>query len=130
MLDIYDDKNFLFLEIKGIFKKSVLLDLIEKIRPYKKIILISFWHKNLRNINQISKRIKIGASFDKYSTKYLIELINELNLSCLVLNKRLIEDSFVNNLKIPKHYYTINNREVFLKYGKSRSLIIEYKSIR
>ena len=130
MLDIYDDKNFLFLEIKGIFKKSVLLDLIEKIRPYKKIILISFWHKNLRNINQISKRIKIGASFDKYSTEYLIKLINELNLSCLVLNKRLIEDSFVNNLKIPKHYYTINNREVFLKYRKSRSLIIEYKSIR
>ena len=130
MLNIYDDKNFLFLEIKGIFKKSVLLDLIEKIRPYKKIILISFWHKNLRNINQISKKIKIGASFDRYSIDYLIKLIYELNLSCLVLNKRLIEDSFVNSLKIPKHYYTINNRKLFLKYENSRSLIIEYKSIR
>lgn len=120
----------MFLEIKGIFKKSVLLDLLEKIRPFKKIILISFWHKNLRNINQISKKIKIGASFDRYSSEYLIKLINELNLSCLVLNKRLIEDSLLNNLKIPKHYYTINNRKVFLKYEKSRSLIIEYKSIR
>ena len=73
LLNIYDDKKELFLELKGVFKKSVLLKLLNKTKDFKKITFISFYHKNLFNIKNISSQFKVGASFYKYSKNYILK---------------------------------------------------------
>ena len=129
LLNIYDDKKELFLELKGVFKKSVLLKLLNKTKNFKKITIISFYHKNLFNIKKVSNQFKVGASFYKYSKKYILNIQNKLDLSCLILDKKFLDDQFIQSLKIKKHFYTIQKKEVFLKYKKSNSLIIDYISI-
>ena len=128
-MNIYDDKKELFLELKGVFKKSVLLKLLNKTKDFKKITFISFYHKNLFNIKNISTQSKVGASFYKYSKKYILKIQNKLDLSCLILDKRFLDDQFIQSLKINKHFYTIQEKEMFLKYEKRNSLIIDYISI-
>ena len=129
LLNIYDDKKELFLELKGVFKKSVLLKLLNKTKNFKKITIISFYHKNLFNIKKVSNQFKVGASFYKYSKKYILNIQSKLDLSCLILDKKFLDDQFIQSLKIKKHFYTIQKKEVFLKYKKSNSLIIDYISI-
>ena len=129
LLSIYDDKKELFLELKGVFKKSVLLKLLNKTKDFKKITFISFYHKNLFNIKNISTQYKVGASFYKYSKNYILRIHNKLDLSCLILDKRFLDDQFIQSLKIKKHFYTIQEKEMFLKYEKRNSLIIDFISI-
>ena len=129
LLNIYNDKNDLFLELKGVFKKSVLLKLLNKTKNFKKITIISFYHKNLYNIKNISTQFKVGASFYKYSKKYILNIQSKLDLSCLILDKKFLDDQFIQSLKIKKHFYTIQKKEEFLKYKKGNSLIIDYISI-
>ena len=129
LLNIYDDKKELFLELKGVFKKSVLLKLLNKTKDFEKITFISFYHKNLFNIKSISTQSKVGASFYKYSKNYILNIQNKLDLSCLILDKRFLDDQFIKSLKIKKHFYTIQEKEMFLKYEKKNSLIIDHISI-
>ena len=129
LLNIYNDKIDLFLELKGIFKKKVLLKLLKKTKKYKKIIFISFYHKNLSNIKKISSNRKIGASFYKYNKKYLVNLDKKLKLNCLILDKKNINDPFFKSYKTKKYFYTIKKKETFLKYNKSNNLIIEHECL-
>ena len=129
LLSMYDDKKELFLELKGVFKKSVLLKLLNKTKGFKKITIISFYHKNLFNIKNISTKFKVGASFYKYSKKYILNIQSKLDLSCLILHKKFLDDQFIQSLKIKKHFYTIQKKEMFLKYRKNNSLIIDFISI-
>ena len=63
LLNIYNDKIDLFLELKGIFKKKVLLKLLKKTKKYKKIIFISFYHKNFCQLCRAKVPIRVRHTF-------------------------------------------------------------------
>ena len=129
LLNIYKDDVYLFLELKGIFKKDILNKLLEKTSKFKKIVFISFWHKNLSAIHKINKQLLLGASFHKTNKKAISEVVKNLKLFCFILNKELMFESIFNKLKIHKFYYTIKDRETYLKYLTKKFLIIEYQAI-
>jgi len=129
LLRIYKDDVYLFLELKGLFKKDILYKLLEKTSKFKKIVFISFWHKNLYAIHSINKQLLLGASFHRVNSKAILEVNKKLKLFCFILNKELMFNSLFNKFKIYRFYYTVKDRETYLKYKNRKFLIIEHQAI-
>ena len=129
LLNIYKDDVYLFLELKGLFKKDILKKLIIKTSRFKKIVFISFWHKNLYAIHNLNKQLLLGASFHRVDSRAVLDITKKLKLFCFILNKELMFNFLFNKFKIYKFYYTVKDRETYLKYKNQQSLIIEYQAI-
>ena len=129
LLKIYNDDVYLFLEIKGLFSKTLLTRLINLTSNYKKIVFISFCHKNLEIIQSINSSVLIGASFHTESREKVNLVLKKLNLFCFILNIQLLGSKLFNNNKLRKYFYTVKDKKTYMRYKKDNLLIIEYPAL-
>ena len=120
------NKYPLFIEIKPVFSKSLLKNLVNETLKFKKCVFISFKHENIFNLLKIKKNIKAGLSFSKStSIKKIIKKSNYKNINFLILEKSFLKSKEVQNLKNEKYYYTIKTKSEFNQYKRNNNLIFE-----
>ena len=68
VLKISKKKFPVFIEIKPLFSKKLLSNLIKETRGFKKCIFISFKHKNIYNLLKLNSKLSVGLSFSKKSS--------------------------------------------------------------
>ena len=120
------NKYPLFIEIKPVFSKSLLKNLVNETLKFKKCVFISFKHENIFNLLKIKKNIKVGLSFSKStSIKKIIKKSNYKNINFLILEKSFLKSKEVQNLKNEKYYYTIKTKSEFNQYKRNNNLIFE-----
>lgn len=129
LLKIYNDDVYLFLEIKGLFSKKLLTHLINLTSDYKKIVFISFCHKNLEIIQNINNSVLIGASFHTENREKVNLVLKKLNLFCFILNIQLLGNKLFNKNKLRKYFYTVKDKKTYMRYKKDNLLIIEYQAL-
>ena len=126
LLKTSKNKYPLFIEIKPTFSKKLLLKLLKETFKFSKCVFISFKHKNIYNLLKIKSNIKVGLSFSpSTSVKTIIKKLNNKKIHCLILDKFLLKNKSIQNLKIKKYYYTIKTKSEFNKYNKNNNLIFE-----
>ena len=129
LLKIYNDDVYLFLEIKGLFSKTLLTHLINLTSNYKKIVFISFCHKNLEIIQSINNSVLIGASFHTENREKVNLVLKKLNLFCFILNIQLLGSKLFNKNKLRKYFYTVKDKKTYMRFKKDNLLIIEYPAL-
>ena len=126
LLNSSKNKFPLFIEIKPKFSKPLLKKLLKETSKFTKIVLISFKHENIYNLQKIKKKTKTGLSFSPpTSIKKIIQKSNNKDINCLILDKSYLKNRNIQNLKIEKYYYTIKSKSEFRKYSKNNNLIFE-----
>ena len=126
LLKISKKKFYIFVELKPTLKINLLKKLLLETKEYKKCVFISFSEKNIKNIIDLNKKVKVGLSFS-YNTKAEIIARKARNnhLNCLILDKYFLENKIIKNIKKDKYFYTIKKKRDFLKYKKKYNLIFE-----
>ena len=120
------NKYPLFIEIKPNLSKSLLKKLLKETSNYNKCVFISFKHENIYNLLKIKNNTKVGLSFSiTTSIKKIIKKSNNKKINCLILDKSLLKNKNIQNLKIKKFYYTIKTKSEFNKLKKNNNLIFE-----
>ena len=126
LLKLTRSKFRLMIELKPIFSKKNLISLIDKIKRFKNCSLTSFHKKNLINLYKLQKNLSLGL-IRSSSTK-----IKELKLQSkkkyiklLVVEKKFLKYSELNDIDIPIFYYTAKNKNIFDKYKNIKNLIFE-----
>ena len=126
LLECSKNRYSLLIEIKPSFSRALLKKLLKETSKFKKIVFISFKHKNIYNLLKIKKNTKVGLSFSPpTSIKSVIKKSNNKNINCLVLDKYYLKNKIIQNLKIKKYYYTIKTKSEFNKHNKNNNLIFE-----
>ena len=126
LLKISKKKFYIFVELKPTLKINLLKKLLSETKEYKKCVFISFSEKNIKNIIDLNKKVKVGLSFS-YNTKAEIIARKARNnhLNCLILDKYFLGNKIIKNIKKDKYFYTIKKKRDFLKYKKKYNLIFE-----
>jgi len=126
LLKISKKKFYIFVELKPTLKINLLKKLLLETKEYKKCVFISFSEKNIKNIIDLNKKVKVGLSFS-YNTKAEIIARKARNnhLNCLILDKYFLGNKIIKNIKKDKYFYTIKKKRDFLKYKKKYNLIFE-----
>ena len=126
LLKLTRSKFYLMIELKSIFSKKNLISLIDKIKRFKNCSLTSFHKKNLINLYKLQKNLSLGL-IRSSSTK-----IKELKLQSkkkyiklLIVEKKFLKYSELNDIDIPIFYYTVKNKNIFDKYKNIKNLIFE-----
>jgi len=126
VLEISKNKYPLLIELKPKLSKKNLQKLIKETSKYSKCIFISFYHKNIFNLQKIKSNIKVGLSFSNISSiKEIIFASKNKKINCYVLDKIFLNNKKIQNLKIEKYFYTIKKKSDFKKYNKKNNLIFE-----
>ena len=126
LLKLSKNKYYLFIEIKPLFSKKLLIKLIKETNKFKNCIFISFKEKNIFNLLKIRKNIRVGLSFTQNtSIKYIINKSKNKNINYLILDKYFINNKRIQKIKKKKYFYTVKNKKEFLKYNKNNNLIFE-----
>jgi len=126
VLEISKNKYPLLIELKPKLSKKNLQKLIKETSKYSKCIFISFYHKNIFNLQKIKSNIKVGLSFSNISSiKEIIFASKNKKINCYVLDKIFLNNKKIQNLKIEKYFYTIKKKSDFRKYNKNNNLIFE-----
>ena len=68
LIKISKNRFPLLLEIKPLFKKETLMELIELVKKIKKYGIISFREKNLINLYKMNKKLPLGLLFTSAAT--------------------------------------------------------------
>ena len=75
---------------------------------------------------KINSNIKVGLSFsNRSSIKSILKSSINKKLKCLILDKKFLNNKKIQKIKKEKYYYTIKNKNYFLKYRKNYNLIFE-----
>ena len=126
MLEISKNKHGIFIEIKPLFKKTLLKKLMKETSKFKKCVFISFKHKNIFRLLSIKKKTKVGLSFHPpTSVKNIIKKSNDKKINYLILDKSYLKNTKIQKLKIEKFYYTIKTKSEFDKFKENNNLIFE-----
>jgi glycerophosphoryl diester phosphodiesterase len=126
LLKLSKNKHYLFIEIKPLFSKKILIKLIKETNKFKKCIFISFKENNILNLLKIKKTTNVGLSFtSSTSIKTIIKKSKNKNINCLILDKYFISNKKIQEIKKNKYFFTIKNKKEFSKYGKKNNLIFE-----
>ena len=126
VLKISKNKFPVFIEIKPLFNKELLSNLIKETRGFKKCIFISFKHENIYNLLKLSSKLSVGLSFsNKSSVKSILKSSLNKRIKYLILDKKFLNNEKINKTNKEKYYYTIKSKEEFLKYNKNNNLIFE-----
>ena len=126
VLKLSKNKYPIFIEIKPFLEKRLLSKLINETKGFNKVVFISFNKDNIDNLLKINSSIKVGLSFSNRSSieSILKSSINK-KLKCLILDKKFLNNKKIQKIKKEKYYYTIKNKNYFLKYRKNYNLIFE-----
>ena len=119
-------KHPLLLEIKPLFKRENLLNLIKLTKNKKKYGLISFKEKNLINLYKINKNLPLGLLFLASSSFKNIEIKSKKKyVKFIVLEKKFLSNENLNLIKKKIYYYTVKSKNLFKKYRENKNLIFE-----
>ena len=126
VLKLSKNKYPIFIEIKPFLEKRLLSKLINETKGFNKVVFISFNKDNIDNLLKINSSIKVGLSFsNRSSIKSILESSINKKLKCLILDKKFLNNKKIQKIKKEKYYYTIKNKNYFLKYRKNYNLIFE-----
>jgi len=126
VLKLSKNKYPIFIEIKPSLKKRLLSKLINETKGFNKVVFISFNKDNIDNLLKINSSIKVGLSFsNRSSIKSILKSSINKKLKCLILDKKFLNNKKIQKIKKEKYYYTIKNKNYFLKYRKNYNLIFE-----
>ena len=126
VLKLSKNKYPIFIEIKPFLEKRLLSKLINETKGFNKVVFISFNKDNIDNLLKINSSIKVGLSFsNRSSIKSIIKSSINKKLKCLILDKKFLNNKKIQKIKKDKYYYTIKNKNYFLKYRKNYNLIFE-----
>ena len=126
VLKISKNKFPVFIEIKPLFDKELLSNLIKETRSFKKCTFISFKHENIYNLLKLNSKLSVGLSFsNKSSVKSILKSSLNKNIKYLILDKKFLNSRRIQTINKEKYYYTIKNKKEFLKYEKDNNLIFE-----
>ena len=73
LIKISKNRFPLFLEIKPLFKKKTLMELIKIVKKIKKYGIISFKEKNLTNLYKMNKKLPLGLLFASTTTLKILQ---------------------------------------------------------
>ena len=126
VLKISKKKFPIFIEIKPLFNKELLSNLIKETRSFKKCTFISFKHENIYNLLKLNSKLSVGLSFSKKSSvKSILKSSLNKRIKYLILDKKFLENVKIQMINKEKYYYTIKSKREFLKYNKNNNLIFE-----
>ena len=126
VLKLSKNKYPIFIEIKPFLEKRLLSKLINETKGFNKVVFISFNKDNIDNLLKINSSIKVGLSFsNRSSIKSILKSSMNKRLKCLILDKKFLNNKKIQKIKKEKYYYTIKNKNYFLKYRKNYNLIFE-----
>ena len=126
VLKLSKNKYPIFIEIKPFLEKRLLSKLINETKGFNKVVFISFNKDNIDNLLKINSSIKVGLSFsNRTSIKSILKSSINKKLKCLILDKKFLNNKKIQKIKKEKYYYTIKNKNYFLKYRKNYNLIFE-----
>ena len=126
VLKISKNKFPVFIEIKPLFNKKLLSNLIKETRGFKKCTFISFKHENIYNLLKLNSKLSVGLSFsNKSSVKSILKSSLNKKIKYLILDKKFLNSRRIQTINKEKYYYTIKNKKEFLKYEKDNNLIFE-----
>ena len=126
VLKISKNKFPVFIEIKPLFNKELLSNLIKETRSFKKCTFISFKHENIYNLLKLNSKLSVGLSFsNKSSIKSILKSSLNKKIKYLILDKKFLNSRRIQIINKEKYYYTIKNKKEFLKYEKDNNLIFE-----
>jgi len=126
VLKLSKNKYPIFIEIKPFLEKRLLSKLINETKGFNKVVFISFNRDNIDNLLKINSSIKVGLSFsNRSSIKSILKSSINKKLKCLILDKKFLNNKKIQKIKKEKYYYTIKNKNYFLKYRKNYNLIFE-----
>ena len=126
VLKISKNKFPVFIEIKPLFNKKLLSNLIKETKGFKKCIFISFKHENIYNLLKLNSKLSVGLSFsNKSSLKSILKSSQNKKIKYLILDKKFLNNERIQMINKEKYYYTIKNKKEFLKYKKNNNLIFE-----
>ena len=126
VLKLSKNKYPIFIEIKPFLEKRLLNKLINETKGFNKVVFISFNKDNIDNLLKINSSIKVGLSFsNRSSIKSILKSSINKKLKCLILDKKFLNNKKIQKIKKEKYYYTIKNKNYFLKYRKNYNLIFE-----
>ena len=126
VLKISKDKFPIFIEIKPLFNKELLSNLIKETRSFKKCTFISFKHENIYNLLKLNSKLSVGLSFsNKSSVKSILKSSLNKKIKYLILDKKFLNNEKINKTNKEKYYYTIKSKKEFLKYNENNNLIFE-----
>ena len=125
LIHISKNRNYLMLEIKSLFSKENLLELIKQTKKLKSFSITSFKEKNIKNIYRIKKNLKLGICFSSTTSVEKIIKKSKLNyVKILVMEKKFLTKKKINIIKKPIYYYTAKSKIIRKKYYK-KNLIFE-----
>jgi glycerophosphoryl diester phosphodiesterase len=125
LIKISKNKHYLMLEIKSIFSKKSLKELIYQTKKLKFFSITSFNEKNIKNLYKLKKKLNLGVVFA--STTRINKIIQKSKLAyinILVMEKKFLLKKKLNIIKKPIYFYTARNKEFKKKY-KEKNLIFE-----
>ena len=126
VLKISKNKFPVFIEIKPLFDKKLLSNLIKETRSFKKCTFISFKHENIYNLLKLNSKLSVGLSFsNKSSVKSILKSSLNKKIKYLILDKKFLNNEKINKTNKEKYYYTIKSKKEFLKYNENNNLIFE-----
>ena len=126
VLKISKKKFPIFIEIKPLFNKELLSNLIKETRSFKKCTFISFKHENIYNLLKLNSKLSVGLSFsNKSSVKSILKSSLNKKIKYLILDKKFLNNEKINKTNKEKYYYTIKSKKEFLKYNENNNLIFE-----
>ena len=126
LLKASKNKYSLLLEIKPIFSKNILLNLIKLTKKIKKCGIISFKEKNIIDLYKLNKKLTLGLLFSSTADLKKIKLKSKVpHVKFLVLEKKFLSSNSLKIIKKPTFYYTIKSKRLFKKYKDNKNLIFE-----
>ena len=126
LIKICKNRFFLLLEIKPVFKKKTLVELIKLVKKIKKYGIISFKEKNLTNLYKMNKKLPLGLLFTSRTTLKNIKIKSrKKHIKFLVLEKKFLSNNGLGLIRKNIYYYTIKNKTLFERYKNSKNLIFE-----
>ena len=126
LIKISKNRFPLLLEIKPLFKKKTLMELIKLVKKIKKYGIISFKEKNLTNLYKMNKKLPLGLLFTATTTLKNIKIKSKKkHIKFLVLEKKFLSNKGLGSTRKNIYYYTIKNKTLFEKYKNSKNLIFE-----
>ena len=125
LIKISKNKNYLMLEIKSLFLKKDLIELINQTKKLKFFSITSFNEQNIKNLYKLKKKLNLGLVFA--STTKINKILKKSKLSyvkILVMEKKFLLKKKLNIIKKPIYFYTARNKS-FKKNYKEKNLIFE-----
>ena len=126
LIKISKNRFPLLLEIKPLFKKKTLIELIKLVKKIKGYGIISFKEKNLINLYKMNKKLSLGLLFTSTSALKNIKIKSKKkHIKFLVLERKFLSNKELGLIRKNIYYYTIKNKTLFEKYKNSKNLIFE-----